>query len=76
LDYKSTEGYIFYLINSTFLVSVYFAFPIMFFGCRNNFIALLQLFLTPNEEKLSKKWRQNSDNLEMISSYIKNEDKF
>ena len=35
----------FYLLNSTFLLSIFFAFPIMFFGCRNNFIALIKLVM-------------------------------
>jgi amino acid permease len=63
---------IYFIINCGFLLSVFFAFPIMFFGCRNNFIALLQLLLAKDE--VVKKWRQNSDNVELISSYIQSED--
>ena len=47
----------FFLLNTSFLISIFFAFPIMFFGCRNNFIALIQLFL----DRRAKKWRQNQD---------------
>ena len=35
----------FYILNSTFLISIFFAFPIMFFGARNNFIALIKLVM-------------------------------
>jgi hypothetical protein len=47
----------------------------MFFGCRNNFIALMQLIFTKSEASAAKKWRENSDNIEQISSYIQSEDK-
>lgn len=47
----------------------------MFFGCRNNFIALMQLLLLPSE-KDKKTWRDPSENnIEKISSYISSEDR-
>jgi amino acid permease len=43
LEYKRVAPAFFFVINAGFLLSIFFAFPIMFFGCRNNFIALVQL---------------------------------
>jgi hypothetical protein len=43
IDYESSNKAIYYFINGGFLISVFVAFPIMFFGCRNNFIALIKL---------------------------------
>lgn len=39
----NSNPFIYFIINIGFLLSVFFAFPIMFFGCRNNFIALIKL---------------------------------
>lgn len=75
IPYEGVHPVIYFIINCGFLLSVFFAFPIMFFGCRNNFIALLQLFLAKDEEQAAKKWRENSDNIEQISSYIESGDK-
>ena len=44
--YETANKTLFFIINFGFLLSIFFAFPIMFFGCRNNFIALIKLFLT------------------------------
>jgi len=44
----------FFLLNTSFLVSIFFAFPIMFFGCRNNFIALIQLFIERKNRRLRR----------------------
>jgi hypothetical protein len=44
---------LFYIANAGFLVSVTFSFPIMFFGARNNFIAIantIKLVLIRNKE--------------------------
>jgi hypothetical protein len=30
-------------MNGGFLLSIFFSFPVMFFGARNNFIALIQM---------------------------------
>lgn len=46
----------------------------MFFGCRNNFIALAKLMLLRNEELKQQNWRRG-DEVEEISSYIKTEAK-
>ncbi len=36
-------------MNGGFLLSIFFSFPVMFFGARNNFIALIQMFMTRNK---------------------------
>lgn len=57
-------------MNGGFLVSVFFSFPVMFFGARNNFISItkvviLQLRGDPNQ------YQQVSNNtLEEISSFL------
>ncbi len=70
LPYSTVKPAIFFIVNCGFLLSVFFAFPIMFFGCRNNFIALMQLLLAKEGDDVAKKWRSEGDSAEMISSYI------
>lgn len=36
-------------MNGGFLLSIFFSFPVMFFGARNNFIALIQMFMNRNK---------------------------
>ena len=60
---------IFFVINIGFIVSIFFAFSIIFFGCRNNFIALVKLFLTPAKVQL-KSAKQSYDNIEEITSFL------
>lgn len=58
-------------MNIGFLVSVLLSFPVMFFGARNNFIALMKIIFIKNDPKKSEgAWRENGDNIEQISSYI------
>lgn len=45
LTYSKLGAGFYFVINLTFLTSIFFAFPIMFFGCRNNFIAIAKLIL-------------------------------
>ena len=45
---------LFWGMNGGFLVSVFFSFPVMFFGARNNFVALVQMFLNRNNGKQIK----------------------
>ena len=45
LSYHKINAAFFFPINFCFLLSIFFAFPIMFFGCRNNFIALIKLVM-------------------------------
>jgi len=60
LDYNKVDGPFFFIINFGFLLSIFFAFPIMFFGCRNNFIALIQLMTLKGKQiKPSSGWRRS-----------------
>ena len=72
-NYNEISKPFYFLLNGFFLLSIFFAFPIMFFGCRNNFIALIKLALT-DDKKTSKAWR-SEDNVEEISTYIRNEER-
>lgn len=56
LTYNNTNTAVYFVVHIGFLLSIFFAFPIMFFGCRNNFIALAQLLSRPSE-KIAKQWR-------------------
>ena len=63
LEYSKVAPAFFFIINAGFLLSIFFAFPIMFFGCRNNFIALIQLARL-DEMQLKKEesgWRQGDE---------------
>ena len=56
------RGIIFFVINISFIISIFFAFPIMFFGCRNNFIALVKLIFVT--EVQTKSVKQSYDHIE------------
>lgn len=45
LPYKKISKAFYFTIKIPFLVSIFFALPLMFFSARNNFIAFLQLLL-------------------------------
>lgn len=45
IRYDQAGPLLFYGMNLSFLISVLFSFPIMFFGARNNFIALMKLLM-------------------------------
>lgn len=49
LDPKELNDVLYFLMNIGFLTSVFFSFPVMFFGARNNFIALIQMFMSRNK---------------------------
>jgi amino acid permease len=49
VDYATSNKFIYFTMNLGYLLSVFFAFTIMFFGCRNNFIALIQLVWSQEE---------------------------
>ena len=51
INYETFSKPFFYLLNATFLISIFCAFPIMFFGCRNNFIALVKLGMKKKDKK-------------------------
>lgn len=60
----------FFILNITFLISIFFAFPIMFFGARNNFIALIKLAVQNEVPKKGKEWR-HTDSIAEISTYLR-----
>jgi amino acid permease len=59
-------------MNFSFLSSIFFAFPIMFFSCRNNFIAIFKL-VTNQPEKKAKNWRDEENVDEEVSEYTRDE---
>ena len=61
LSYQKINAGFFFVINICFLLSVFCAFPIMFFGCRNNFIALVKLALLSNAELKKLKGQRGDD---------------
>lgn len=67
LSYDKVPPLFFYLINISFILSVYFAFPIMFFSGRNNFIALAKLLLAKKKPESPGAQR---DELAEISEYL------
>ena len=69
LKIDDLNDFLFWGMNGGFLLSVFFSFPVMFFGARNNFIALLQMFLNINKAKKVKVEKFN-DSIAEISSYI------
>jgi len=69
IQYETANKILFFTMNFGFLISVFFSFSVMFFGARNNFIAIIKLAFAPPVKSISK-WRQNEDDIEQISSYI------
>ena len=45
LSYDRMSKTVYYILNVSYLMSLVFAYPLTFFGCRNNFIALAKLAL-------------------------------
>jgi amino acid permease len=72
-DYKLMSKPFFFLLNATFLLSIFFAFPIMFFGCRNNFIALVKLAVAKSVKKEKEVAWRGEDTIEEISTYIRDQ---
>lgn len=61
LIYEKLGPGFYFVINLTFLASIFFAFPIMFFGCRNNFIALAKLIFLKDEQIKHENWRRGDE---------------
>ena len=66
---------LFILLNLGFLVSVFFSFPVMFFGARNNFIAIAKIIVMVYKKNREEYKAISKDNVEEISSYIDNPDR-
>ena len=72
-DFENRE-YLFILINLGFLVSVFFSFPVIFFGARNNFIALFKLTyeaIISKKEGTGKSLNPNLDSIAQIDTILK-----
>jgi hypothetical protein len=50
LIYDNLNPFLYFAMNIGFLVSIFFSFPIMFFGARNNFIALMKMALVKKQK--------------------------
>jgi amino acid permease len=59
-------------MNGGFLLSLFFAFPIIFFSCRNNFISIIKV-LTSREGR-DRRWRSERNSIEEISDYVQEDD--
>ena len=46
IPYATTTPILYFIMYISFFISIYCSFPIMFFGGRNNFIAIIQVILT------------------------------
>ena len=66
---KMNDG-LYILLNFGFLISVFFSFPVMFFGARNNFIAITKTIVMACKKSRDKYQPVNKDTVEEISSYI------
>ena len=56
VSFQNTNTLLFSFMNGGFLVSLFFAFPIIFFSCRNNFISIIKV-ITGKEENKERRWR-------------------
>lgn len=56
LSYDKISKPFFFILNFSFLVSIFFAFCLMFFSCRDNFIALVKLALVSEKAKDKRDW--------------------
>lgn len=54
-------------MNIGFLISIFFSLPVMFFGARNNFIALMKMILIKKPKFVTENF---TDSVQQISSYI------
>ena len=55
LKLEDLNDVLFWGMNGGFLLSIFFSFPVMFFGARNNFIALIQMVLNLNKPNPSNR---------------------
>lgn len=44
ISYSDTNVILFYIINASYIFSILFAIVLMFFGCRNNFISMVNIW--------------------------------
>ncbi len=61
--YDTNEA-LYLIMNIGFLISVFFSFPVMFFGARNNFIAISKAIVLQITKKKGELKDNNSNNIE------------
>ena len=85
IQFHHTNRVVFILINGGFLVSNFATYPLMFFGCRNTFIAIIQVCthrskparsqITSSSEA-SGSWRAPSElSSQMSSEYVESDER-
>ena len=52
LEKEDINIVLYYGMNLGFLLSVFFSFPVMFFGARNNFIAIIKTIIAKDNTKV------------------------
>lgn len=75
LERDNINDVLFILMNGGFLVSVFFSFPVMFFGARNNFIAISKNVIMMIRKNEGEYKAVSNDTVEEISSYIQTTDR-
>jgi hypothetical protein len=65
-----TNEALYLIMNIGFLASVFFSFPVMYFGARNNFIAIIKSVVLMARKDKGEYKQVSDDNVEEISSYI------
>lgn len=58
------------ILNLTFLTSVFFSFPVLFFGARNNLIAIMNTIISIIKKHKRVQKTEQEDTIQNISSYI------
>lgn len=64
------EEPLYILMNGGFLISVFFSFPVMFFGARNNFINITKMVVLSLRKEQTEYQQVNTNTLEEISSFL------
>ena len=62
LDINQTGKPLYIIMNSVFLLSVLCSFPLIFYGARNNFIALIKVIKSP-KASVEASFRQHTDSI-------------
>lgn len=62
LDRNQTGTPLYIIMNFVFLLSVLCSFPLIFYGARNNFIALIKVVRAP-KAKVEASFRQHTDSI-------------
>lgn len=74
-DRKDINEGLYLLMNGGFLISVFFSFPVMFFGARNNFISITKMIILEIRKEKTQYQQVSNNTLEEISSFLPNNPK-